>query len=188
MSGNVKGVLFVDYVRMLKACKDVDWRAHLSTDDFGYLSQRITPDGWYPMHTFERFGLAILDQIVGGNLAAVHTWGKLSVDQLHAAYEGLLAANDPRESLMRFQVLRGSFFDFEAVTVHEIYDIETRLRIAYGMSPRAEEAASHQTMGFFERLIEIAGGRNINARFERCSWKGDADTLLVVSWDQPGGV
>ena len=56
----VKGTLFVDYVRMLRSRREMDWSKHLTAVDLGYLVQRIDPDGWYPMETFERMGLAIL--------------------------------------------------------------------------------------------------------------------------------
>ncbi len=185
VSRQVKGVLFVDYVRMLRACKMVEWGQRFQAEDLALLRERITPDAWYPMATFERFGLAILEHVTGGDLELVRAWGRQSVDELLRLYDGLLNAGDPRDSLMRFQVLRSSFFDFEAITVRELFDTEVRLRVNYGMSPAAEEAASYQAMGFFERLIELAGGTNITARFLARSWAGDPETSLVVTWTRP---
>ena len=59
----VRGVLFVDYVRMLRSKKSVDWSRHLPAQDLQYLQMLIDPDGWYPMATFERMGNAILTTV-----------------------------------------------------------------------------------------------------------------------------
>src|SRR6185436_14336279 len=52
----VRGVLLVDYVRMLRSQKSVDWSRHLEPQDLQYLETHIDPAGWYPMATFERMG------------------------------------------------------------------------------------------------------------------------------------
>ena len=53
---HVRGVLFLDYVRMLRSQKAVDWAQHMTPEDAAYLATKIEPDAWYPMTTFERFG------------------------------------------------------------------------------------------------------------------------------------
>jgi hypothetical protein len=50
------------------------------------------------------------------------------------------------------------------------------------MGAKAEEAASYQTMGFFERLVEVAGGTDVHARFTSCSWTRGARTVLTLDW------
>src|SRR6266542_1978846 len=185
MAPQVRGSLFLDYVRMLKARRDVDWRQHLAPADLSYLEQRIGLEDWYPMAAFERLGIVILDVIARGDLGAVRAWGKRTVLPLSELHGGLLVKDDPRESLMRFHVLRRTFFDFEAANVTRLDDSEVRMRIAYGMSPTAEEAASYQTMGFFDGLVELAGGEEVRARFEEQAWHGAKATTLVVSWRQP---
>jgi hypothetical protein len=182
MTRHVQGSLFLDYVRMLKARKDVRWSNHLAPEDLPYLEQRIELGGWYPMATFERLGLAILELIADGDLEAVRVWGQITVRTLADRQPGSLVEGDPRESLMRFHVVRKTLFDFEAVTVVGLSDGEVRLQIAYHMSPAAEEAASYQTMGFFEGLLELARGRDVKARFAERSWRGDDSTTLVVTW------
>jgi len=182
MARFVKGTLFVDYVRMLRSRKDVDWSATLQPQDMSFLAQPILPANWYPMETFERLGLAILREIAKGSLEAVQAWGRFSMDELRAVHADLVAEGDVVESLMRFQVLRGSFFDFRAIEILEVTDGEARIQVAYGMSKEAEEAASYQTLGFFERLIELAGVRPSRARFAAMSWRGDPATIIELGW------
>lgn len=177
------GTLFVDYVRMLRARKDVDWPEYFTKEDLPFLTQRIQPDAWYPMETFERMGLAILELIANGDLDTVRMFGSASVDWLAEAHPTLLAKHDPRESVMRFQVLRQSFFDFPALEVLGVTDAEAHLSIAYQMGALAEEAASFQTMGFFTRLLELCGATNVKATFTRRSWAGDSSTVLELTWE-----
>jgi hypothetical protein len=183
VSWNVKGTLFVDYVRMLRATKGVFWPDHFKKEDVPYLTQRIEPDAWYPMSTFERMGLVILEHIAKGELDVVRAFGEASVDWLSEQHATLLANGDPRESIMRFQVLRQSFFDFPALEVIGVSDMDAQLRIDYRMGPKAEEAAAIQTLGFFTRLLVLSGAKDVQASFKTKSWAGDPWTLLELTWE-----
>ncbi len=185
MSRRVKGILFAEYVRMIRSHKQYDWQAQLEAEDLPHLSARIDPAGWYPMATFERFGNAILTNVALGQLEAVRMWGRFSVDQQLAAQPALVAPGDPVETLQRFRVLRATFFDFSALEIVMLLDDQAEIAISYHMGARAEEAASLQTMGFFERQLELAGATNVNARLTERTWAGDARTLLSLSWDPP---
>jgi hypothetical protein len=180
----VKGTLFVDYVRMLRSRRDVDWSKHLQPEDLGCLLRRIEADDWYPMETFERMGLAILTEIAGSDVQSVRMFGRMSIDWLTKTQPNLVAQGDPRDSLMRFQVLRRSFFDFAALDIAAISDGEASITVAYGMAPPAEEAASWQTLGFFERLLEVAGATEVLAWFSSRSWAGDLLTTAELRWQQ----
>jgi hypothetical protein len=178
----VKGTLFVDYVRMIRSAKAVDWSQHLSPADLSYLVQRVDPDSWYPMESFERMGLAILTQVAGGDLETVRAFGRASIDHLCLVHPDLVAPGDPRDSLMRFQVLRQTFFNYAAISINSISDEEASFTVQYGMSHAAEEAASWQTLGFFERLIEVAGAHHVQAWFSSCAWKGELVTVAELRW------
>jgi hypothetical protein len=182
---HVRGVLFLDYVRMLRSQKSVDWSTHLPPEDLTYLSTKIEPDVWYPMATFERFGNAILRHVARGELFPVQLWGRYSAAQLRAAHPLLLEPNNPIETVNRFRVLRATFFDFTALEVPMLHDDAAHVVIAYHMGMPAEEAAAFQTMGFFEGLLELAGGRHVEARFSERSWGGDPRTLLELRWQSP---
>jgi hypothetical protein len=179
----VRGILFLDYVRMIKAHKTVDWAKHLPAEDILYIGDRIDPNGWYPMASFERMGNAILAQVAGGQLHAVHHWGKLSAAMLHAAHPMLLEKGDPVETLRRFRVQRATYFDFEALEVPMLHDGEAQIVIHYYMGMPAEEAASLQTQGFFEGLLQLASARNVTSVFREKSWEGSPRTLLDLRWD-----
>jgi hypothetical protein len=178
---SVRGTLFVDYVRILRARKDVDWSRHLQPEDLPFLHERIALDAWYPMATFERMGLAILAEVTA-DLQVARAWGRAQIDRLCGIHDNLVAPGDPCETLMRFQVLRRSFFDFSALDIPSLHEGGVDLQVDYGMSARAEEAASWQTLGFFERLLEVAGARSVQAQFGSTSWTGGLVTTIHLRW------
>ena len=102
---NVKGILFLDYIRMIGSHKSVDWRSQLDVDDMHYLNAQIDPAGWYPMASFERLGNAILANIAQGDVQAARIWGRMSVDRLKEEYPSLVSPFDPVETLTRFWAL-----------------------------------------------------------------------------------
>ncbi len=170
---------------MLRAYKGVDWSPYLLQSDLPWLSQRIEPDRWYPMETFERMGVAILREIARDDLKLVQHFGRVSLNALVRQHDNLVAHGDPHESLLRFRVLRQSFFDFPALEIEDVFEHEAVAIVHYGMGRLAEEAATHQTMGFFERLLELSGGAPVRVWLSARSWAGDPKTRIQLAWHRP---
>ena len=178
-------MLFVDYVRMIRGRKDVDWMPYLDGADLAYLSQPIEPAGWYPMETFERLGVAILKEIAHGQQEGVRMWGRFQVLTSRKQFPDLVAEGSPRETLMRFRTLSRGFFDYDAVDIIDVEDEEATVSIAYRMGTLAEETACNQSLGFFEGLVEAAGGKETRAGFASCSWNGAKRTQIRLLWVNP---
>jgi CheY-like chemotaxis protein len=179
----VRGVLFLDYVRMLRRSGSPNVGGHLQPADLELLSSQVDLGAWYPMETFERFGLAILAGVVGREVDSIRLWGRSQIPQILSFFPDLRAAGDPRDTIIRFSNLLGSLFDFPAVTLDQASDDRASVRISYGMGAIAEEAASWQTLGFFEALIEESGGGNVRSQFIRKSWITPGQTTLVeLNW------
>jgi hypothetical protein len=170
---------------MLRSYKGVDWSMYLTATDVQHLSARIQPAEWYPMEAFERMGLAILSEIARNDLTLVKHFGRVSLDALCRQYDNLVAPGDPHESLLRFKVLRQSFFDFPALEIKDVRENQAVAHVAYGMGSMAEEAATYQTMGFFERLLERSGGAPARVSLAARSWGRDPATLIHMSWNAP---
>ena len=177
----VRGVLFRDYVRMLRACKTAPYRDDLAPEDLPFLDAKTDPDGWYPMATFERLGNAILKHIARGELFPVQLWGRYSATPLATLYPTLVTT-EPTETLRRFDEMRATFFDFDAHTLVFLQDGVAHVAIAYQMGMPAEEAASYQTLGFLEGLLKLSGATSIDGVLRERSWAGDARTLALLRW------
>ena len=153
MEKRVKGVFFVDYVRMMRSRTDIAWSRYLHPEDQRFLSELIVDAEWYPFAAFERMGVAIITEIGGGDFDGAYLWGRASVDGLSKIHESLVSPGDPMVSLMRFQVLRTSFFNFDPVVFESITGNHAVLEVEYGMCGIAEHAATVQTLGYFERIL-----------------------------------
>jgi hypothetical protein len=178
----IKGIFFMDYVRMIRRRKDVDWSKHLHPGDLEILEHRVEPGEWYALEVFERMGAAIFHEIALGDMQAVYAWGRHYMDGLFEAYDSLVVKGDPMESVMRFQVLRSSFFDFPAVEFEDLMGNEVKLKIQFGMSRLGEEASANQTLGFFERLLELSGASDVSHAYVRKSWETESPTLIHLRW------
>lgn len=183
MSRSVKGSFFLEYVRMIRRQKDLDRERQLPPEDLRYLRETIELDGWYPMETFERFGLVILSGIPGATLDSVRLWGRFSAGEHAKTHPTLIALGQPMESLMRLKVLRSTFFDFAALEIPTLVDGQATVLLNYQMGKVAEEAACYQTMGFFESVLSMAGASKEKAEFTQRRWRGDPMTRMVVEWE-----
>ena len=179
---HVCGSLFVDYVRLIRSRKDIDWSRYLEPEDSGFLQGRVDDSAWYPIATYERFGVGILSAVAGNSLATVRMWGQFQVDAMLRLRPDILEVGDPGESLMRVVVHRKGFFDYDVLTVKEILDDHARLQLNYAMNGVAELAACSQTLGALEELVRRAGGQNVRAAFTERTWEGDARTVLEINW------
>jgi hypothetical protein len=184
MTRCVRGGFFAEYVRMMRGRKDVQWHRVLPAEDVAYLGQLIEPDDWYPMATFERFGIAILSEL-GVTLDAVRSWGRFSASQYAAEHPDLVAPNDPVDSLMRLKVMRSTLFNFLAFDIPMLIESHAHVVVTYHMGPTAEEAACHQTMGFCEEVLSLSGATDVHAIFQERSWRGDPRTLLSLDFTTP---
>ncbi|MCB9605492.1 MAG: hypothetical protein H6716_02815 [Polyangiaceae bacterium] len=179
---HVRGSLFVDYVRLIRSRKDIDWNRYLEPDDLAYLKGAIEDQAWYPLETFERLGVAILNTVAQGSISMVRVWGHLQVDAMLRIHPEVLAPGDAYESLHRVIVHRKGYFDFDVLTAREVLDDHASFELNYAFSDLGELAACMQTLGAFEELVKRAGGKQVDARFTERRWEGDRRTLFLLSW------
>jgi len=182
MDKKVKGVFFVDYIRMIRSRKDVNWHDYLLPTDLRFIHQKVLDGEWYPFETFERMGLGILKEIANDDMEVVKLWGRISLEEICRQHENIVCAQDPVESLIRFQVMRQGFFNFDPVNIITLFKNYARVEIKYGMSDRAEEAATMQAIGYLERLLELSGANNVLHNFLSKSWEGRKSTVLELNW------
>jgi hypothetical protein len=182
LNRRVRGILFVDYVKMVRGKKSIDWSAYLDQHDLEVISEPIDLDGWYPMETFERLGLGIVREIAHAQLVAVRMWGRFQLDFVRTKFPTIVAEGDPRDTMMRFHAMRRAFFDYDALDVVEVLDDSATVAVQYRMGAEAEEAACWQTLGFCERLVELAGGKSVVASMRAQGWRDAPRTLIELKW------
>lgn len=188
MNKHVKGLLFVEYIRMMKRMKGVDWTPYLEPRDQRFFQEMIIPSMWYPLESYQRCGAAVFEQVAKKNLDASRLWGRASLDSLHQVYKNLLIEEgNPLRSVEKFSKIYRRFFDFQgfALTVLDGHHLEIKVSPEFG--ELAVAAYSHQMLGFFERLLELARAPEGRALFVRKRWEGDPETVIDVRWGTDPG-
>ncbi len=186
MAKEVKGTLFVDYVRMVRSRKDVDWSKYLNEEDMKFLGQhtRILASNWYPFDTFERMGIGVFHEIGGGDPEVIRRWGQASVDLMVKVYKQLVEPGDPIRSAENFNLFRAGFFNFPGVELELFPDDKLiKLYVFFSKNEQAAEAQAYQAFGAIERLIDLAGAKNIKYEFVARVWDGDPKTIIEITWD-----
>jgi len=138
MDRHVRGELFADYVRMLRRRKRATWDDVLPPRDIALVNARVDLTAWYPMASFERLGVAILQHVEGATLDAVRLWGRFSATDYAEAHPGLVSPGEPLETMMRFKVLRSTLFDFPAFDVPMLAEGHAHVDVRYHMGSVAE--------------------------------------------------
>ncbi len=183
MAKRVRGTLFLDYVRMIRKRKSVDWNKYLEPGDFEIMEQMILPSQWYPLDTFQRMGVAVLQEIAGGDVQVVREWGRSSLDELTKVYKSLVDPSGPVRSLERLKIMRNRFFDFEGLELEQLESNRVRVHVDMAFEKVADEAYAYQMLGTFERLLELSGAKNIKHEFIQKGWEQDPHTVMDLSWE-----
>jgi hypothetical protein len=183
MAKHVKGTLFLDYVRMIKKRKDTDWSKYLEPEDRKIIEGQVLPSNWYTLDSYQRMGLAVFNEIAGGDPQVVREWGKRSLEELTKVYQNLVQEGEPIKSLERFQTLRARFFDFEGLGVEPRPGNRVHVMVDMAFEAVAEEAYAYQMAGSFERLLELSGAKNVKWKFHQKAWEGDQGTVIDLSWE-----
>ncbi len=155
----------------------------LRVEDLALVQQRIDAEAWYPMASFERLGIAILQHFEGAGLDGVRMWGTFSAHQFVREHPAVLSRGDAVETLMRLKVQRATLFDFPAFDIPTLSEGHAVVTANYRMGQVAEEAACHQTLGFCEGMLASAGARNVRGALRELSWLGAPHTALALDWE-----
>ena len=183
MERNVKGVLFLEYVRMIRKAKGFDYKKHLSEEDVNLVENWIEPSHWYPFETYQRMGELILYVIAGGKMELVRTWGTLSVQGLISIHEFLLKKGSPGESLKRFELLKSSFFNFDGFRISVDSENHALLSVYIATREKSREPSTLQLAGMVDGLLDKAGAQNVQSRFLGRSWEGDDESVIDYVWE-----
>jgi hypothetical protein len=183
MAGHVKGTLFREYVQMIRNNKNLDWSKHLTPEELVYINQLILSSQWYPMPTYQRMGAAIFKEIAKGKTEAALLWGKISMETMASLYKDTLVVKDsPLQTLEKFKIINRHFFDFEGfeITIRNLNHVSIKISREFGTL--AAEAYSHQMLGSFQRLVELAGAREAKAEFTAKMWESAPNTVIDLEW------
>ncbi len=185
----VKGSLLLEVARLIRANKDRDWTKYLTERDLEIVHSQILPSSWYPLDTYERAELAIFKEIGREKLENARTWGRFAMDDMiKTVYQNLVEEQEPMQTLQRFALFRRQLFKFpdpafQTIEFKDLGPNHSQVIIRLGHPLKEFEVYSYQSMGMFERLVELAGGKEVRVVTVDHNWDLPIPyAVLDLSW------
>jgi hypothetical protein len=176
-----KGSILLDYVRIIRANKDLNWNRHLRPEDWEIINSKILPSQWYPLETYRRVGNAVFREVAKSNLETTRQFGRFNIKNVLQIYKNILVPGNPVKSVSNYIVLQKTFIDDNTDKARVaaqgqdslLYDM-TNLSEVYESAEL--EQFSYQIAGNLEALVEEATGKKAKATITR---KPDGFEILV---------
>jgi hypothetical protein len=178
----VKGSIFVEFVKVIRANKSGDFEKYLTEADRKIISQQILPNIWYPYETFKHCLTAVFEVIAKKDLETAKEWGRLYAHAIMGdIYKGMLKPGAPLSFLKKVVILGRNFFDSGSV---ESVSIIADNQVVYKMAKFDPQFAPihYMLLGWMERSTEMCGAKNLNSEMLTKSWEGGADTSVRLTW------
>jgi len=184
MGVEVKGSLLVDYVRLIRANKDMDWDKWLDADDKEALEEEIVTSKWYPYKLFRQLAWACYNEYAKSDNELAAVFGRFNMKNLLPVYRNVLVPGDPKESVVNFAKFWFNFFrgpgmesefvggDQHSATYYIKAPDEEK-------EPKSVEGFAHQLGGIILELVEQAGGIDPWVDVESNGLKQH----ITVNWD-----
>jgi len=181
----VKGSMLIDMGKMVRRNHDKPWQKYLTMDDMKIVGGMIIPAAWYPLDTFRRVGIAVLEVFGQGRPESAEDWGKNLVDRVPSdLYKNFFDKNDPKNAIRNYVSVNMRVFDFMRLKMRDGGENSVSI-IATGTSEIKEvfpEVAliGHMAGGAACRLAEKNGAERPKCRVN----EDEPGALFVteVSW------
>lgn len=145
----------------------------LSAADRKILESRPLPSSLFPLELNARLDEAIAQVLNPGDPTAVYReLGRASAEQnLHKFHAIFLQGRDPHDLLSGFPAVRATYYSDGEASYERTGDSAGTFRVVGAGSHSRPDCES--TAGYFERAIELLGGKEAKVELGRCRDRGD---------------
>ena len=162
---------------------DAAWQtvlAALPAPDAERLSPRILASAWYSFDLYNRLDHAICQVLNDGNLEICRVMGADSARRaLSGTYRAYLK-DGPEALLRRLALLHRTFYDSGSMEVTHLSDGQCAIRAVY--IPCSTRTNCLVAQGFYQTVVEMSGGRQVQVSEGNCSASGAPLCLFNVRW------
>jgi len=178
---SVKGSLFVDFVKTIRANKTGAYDSYLFDEDRKVLEGRILPSSWYPFETYKRCFQAVGKVVAHGSDSVYRGWGRQFCDEIMLSiYKRMLSDTSPMQTMRRYVSMFSMFYDFGTLELEE--RSENEVVLAFRDFDRDFAELYQLFYGWIERSLELSGAKDVQMNFLTCSWLGAPDTRFQIQW------
>jgi predicted hydrocarbon binding protein len=139
----------------------------------------VLEGSWYSYDLYERLIRAICELAGGGDEAIYTQMGHHSAERaLRGTYKAFVGKN-PTDLLQRSAQMHKMRNDPAEMEV--LVDGPTRCVVKI-MQPKSTVEICKVSKAFYERSVELAGGRDVHVREPQCMGRGDSLCRFEISW------
>lgn len=179
----VKGTMLLDFVRIIRSNKGMDWNKHLKPEDWEVINSLVLPTKWYPFEFYLRCAMASFILLAKGKLETARLNGRFMAKSLfESTYKSIVNSKNPMKGLNQFVLTYGSFFNFSSLKFEEVEEKHAKIHHDYDTGKDVIMPYCHQLMGMFDTLVQMTGGKNHNITFSAKQWEGAPSTIFDITW------
>ena len=179
----VKGLMLMDYIKLIRTAKDIQWDKYLTEEDFETITGRIVPMGWYSFETYRNCGKAVLTEIAKGDMNIVKQFGRSFMRNIiDNVYTFLGKTNGVFEGFQGLDNIGSRFFSFAYPKFEQVGEKSLRVTIVDAPGDELLEALAWQLIGSYEFLIEHYGGQEVEIDWIKKQWDGDECVSFNLNW------
>lgn len=124
--------MLIDYVRMIRSNKKLDWDAYMQPEDWDIIDSIILSAKWYPFDFYSRLGWAAFNVVGKGDLEMARLNGQIMAQTLfETTYVSLVKIQDPHQALRKFVLTYSSFFNFSSLQFEEVDSNKVKVHHEY---------------------------------------------------------
>lgn len=175
----VKGMLLVPWVKIARADKTGAFDKWLDDSDRQIVSSRVFPSSWYPLDTYRHLFDAVSTVFANGNEQTIQEWGyDASVELLTGPYRNIIVPNSPLESMKKCMFMGALFFDPGKTEIKILG--EKAFEIHLIDYPPDFKNLYFLLLGWYARLLDLAGAQNIESEITAKSWLGMSEHTIIT--------
>jgi uncharacterized protein (TIGR02265 family) len=154
----------------------------LSEADRKILEGHPLPSSLFPLELNARLDEAIAETLDRGHPIAVYrALGRASAQKnLHKFHAIFLRGRNPHDLLSGFPAVRATYYSDGKARYERTGDSSGTFHVVGARSHSLPDCES--TAGYFERAIELVGGRDARVELSRCRARGDEDCEFRCEW------
>lgn len=185
-SGNVKGSVLASRLAFVREQRSDAVLARvferLAPEDKAVLQGMLLPFAWYPFETNERLDRAIRDELGLGEEIFLRLGAKSAEDNLTSASQRhYMDERNPQGLLKNTSAIYKVYYDTGHRNYEKLANNAAVLRTHESQSFSAADCLT--VVGWYERAIQMCGGKNVRVVESKCRARGDDVCEYSCSWE-----
>lgn len=182
---NIKGALVIDWVKVIRSDKTGGLLSQFTPAEKELIQSKVYVTGWYSLELYEKLVKTVTKHIgVSGKPEELFGLGYKTVDLALKDIVKLFVREDSVvDTVNSYCGVERLFFDFGSIT----FAFQGRKKAVLKIDgfPADFVEFYYISIGWYSRLFELGGAKNVTHKIIKKSWEGDPLTEVEYEWSAP---